>query len=364
MKRLKALLGAAVTAIVLAGPASAQPTPIDVAANATWMHDTAKVRFPPEIDGFRRSRVQDFGDQRLDVGATYFEESSGTTATIYLFRVAEPDVSLWHDRALISIRPHDLLGTPDHSSAVTAAFAPPHSANASGLLTVLPLSGRSMRSTALAVFPQGRWLIKVRMSSQGLDPAQLGARVAPFLAALPIDPFVPAAPEAAAPAAAAMAPCDEGVTFASATRAARAKSAVMLALAMNEAAADAVRDALPALRADKTPGQAPAPLCRDAASQPGYGVYRRIGVADQYLIGFGDAGISAAIGKDRVVQSLGDPASENFWVVFANPYKTSFYRGFEALPAPAQVIAVIDGEQALSSVERRDGKANIEVAPD
>ena len=81
MKRLKALLGAAVTAIVLAGPASAQPTPIDVAANATWMHDTAKVRFPPEIDGFRRSRVQDFGDQRLDVGATYFEESSGTTAT-------------------------------------------------------------------------------------------------------------------------------------------------------------------------------------------------------------------------------------------------------------------------------------------
>ena len=156
-----------------------------------------------------------------------------------------------------------------------------------------------------------------------------------------------------------MAPCDEGVTFASAPRAARAKSAVMLALAMNEAAADAVRDALPALRADKTPGQAPAPLCRDAASQPGYGVYRRIGVADQYLIGFGDAGISAAIGKDRVVQSLGDPAS-----VFANPYKTSFYRGFEALPAPAQVIAVIDGEQALSSVERRDGKANIEVAPD
>ena len=107
------------------------------------------------------------------------------------------------------------------------------------------------------------------------------------------------------------------------------------------------------------------PFCRDAASQSGYGVYRRPGIADQYVIGFGDAGISAAVRQESIVRSLDGASAEDFWVSFADPYKTSFYRGFESLPAPAQVIAVIDDEQPLSSVERTaDGNSKINITTD
>ena len=83
---------------LLAFPAAAEPTPIQVATTATWQHDAAKVRFPPALDGFRRTDIVDYGDQRLDVSARYFDEASRTTVTLYLFRAPIPDVPVWHDR--------------------------------------------------------------------------------------------------------------------------------------------------------------------------------------------------------------------------------------------------------------------------
>jgi hypothetical protein len=359
MKALKPLTStgflAAIAGVLLPVPAAAEPTPIEVAANATWQHDAAKVRFPPAIDGFRRTSIIDYGDQRFDVSARYFEEASQTLATLYLFRAPLPDVPLWHDRALISIRPHEALGTPDHAAAVTTTFTPPGSDVASGLLTVMPLSGRSARSTALAVFRQGRWLIKVRMTSDELDTAQLKARLETLLAALPIEPI------GTAQAATAMADCTDSMRFKNASRADRPSSAVILSLAM----AGDVGEALEQAGVSPDEEQALAPLCRDAASQPNYGIYRRVGVDDRYVVGFGDAGVSAAVGRDGIVQSLNDGSAKDFWVSFADPYKTSFYRGFKTLPTPAQAIAVIDGEEPLSSVERSaDGNSNISIQMD
>lgn len=356
MKRLHPLsMFAASLVAVLAFPATAEPTPIEVAATATWQHDAAKVRFPPALGGFRRTNIVDYGDQRFDVSGRYFDEASRTTVTLYLFRAPVPDVPMWHDRALISIRQHDALGTPDHSAAVTAAFAPPGSEVTSGLLTVMPLSGRSARSTALAVFPQGPWLVKVRITSDSLDPAQLRARLEALLAALPIDPLGMAQP------AAAMTDCSEPLQFGRARRADPPDLSTQLILSALQGAAGEKNNAADA----ETEVVPPSRFCRDPSSQGDYGVYRREGAKDSYVIGLYDAGTSVGVHRQPAAGLLGGGSAKDFWIDLSTVSETATFRGFRSLPAPAKVIEVIGSEQPVSSVKRDgSGDTTITLTPD
>jgi hypothetical protein len=354
MKLNLLVIPVAALAALLAFPAVAEPTPIEVAANAIWQHDTAKVRFPPAIDGFRRTGIVDYGDQRFDVSARYFEEEGGTTVTLYLFRAPIPDVALWHDRALISIREHEALGTPDHSAAVTAPVAPPGSDIASGLLTVMPLSGRSARSTALAVFPQGPWLVKVRITSDGLDPAQLKSRLETLLAALPIEPL------GTAPAATAMTDCAEPLRFRRARRADPPDLGTQLILSALQGAAEEKEDGADTAAADARPSR----FCRDPSSQADYGVYRREDANDAYVIGLYDAGASIGVRRQPAAGLLGGNSAKDFWIDLATVNQTATFRGFRSLPAPAQVIEVINNEQPVSTVKREgSGDTTITLTP-
>lgn len=342
-------------AALLALPAGAEPAPIEVAATATWQHDTAKVRFPPAIDGLRRTSIVDYGDQRFDVSARYFEDASQTMVTLYLFRAPLPDVALWHDRALVSIRQREALGTPDHSAAVTAAFAPPGSEVASGLLTVMPLSGRSARSTALAIFPQGPWLVKVRITSDGLDPAQLKSRLEAMLAALPIEPLGAAQP------ASAMTDCAEPLQFRRARRADPPDLATQLILSALQGAADEKMNTADA----GTEAVRPSRFCRDPSSQADYGVYRREGAKDSYVIGLYDAGSSVGVYRQPTAGLLGGNSAKDFWIDLSTVNETATFRGFRSLPAPAKVIEVIVSEQPVSTVKRDgSGDTTITLTPD
>jgi hypothetical protein len=344
-----------VVAILLATPIAAQPAPIEVAANATWQHETAKVGFPPQLGGFRRAEIVDYGDQRLDVSARYFNEESRTTATLYLFRAPLPDVAVWHDRALTSIRPHEVLGTPDHASAVTAPFAPPGIEVASGLLTVMPLSGRSARSTALAVFPQGPWLVKARITSDRLDPAQLKTHLESLLGALPIEPLGTAQP------AAAMADCAERLEFRRARRAGSPDLATQLLMSTLRGIAEEKTEA-----AGESPaGLAPTRFCRDHSSRPEYGVYRPEGAKDSYVIGLNDAGASVGVHRQPAAGLLDEDAAKEFWLELSTVGESATYRGFRSLPTPAQVIEVLQREQPVSSVKRSaGGDTSITLTPD
>lgn len=352
-------LFAAIAGVLLAMPAAAEPTPIEVSANATWQHDSAKVRFPPQIDGFRRTNIVDYGNQRFDVSTRYFEDASQTMATLYLFRAPLPDVPMWHDRALISIRLHEALGTPDHAAAVTTTFAPPGSDVASGLLTVLPLSGRNARSTALAVFRRGRWLVKVRITSDELDTAQLGERIATFLTALPLDPL-----ESAEAPVAAMADCADGFQFTEAARAARPSMAAVLELAVLADHGEGIAQAREGT-STQVAQQPLSALCRDAALSASYGVYRHAGGEDQYVLAFGDAGISASIQRRPSAVATREGSGEDYWVSYNDTVRTRFYLGFLSLPSPAQAIAAISGQPPLATVERQaSGDSKITLAQD
>jgi hypothetical protein len=337
-------------------PAAAQATPIEIGESAIWRQDDARFTLPPTLDGLVRTQIVDYGDRRLDVSATYREAADGTYATVYLFRPAIADAAMWHERALLSIRPHETLGDPDHGSADTVAVVLPGEEVSTALLTVMPLTGKDWRSTGLAVFQLRDWLVKVRMSSPTLAPAELSAKLQSLVAALehpkPDPSQGPLAP---------MAACADALKFKSARRAGKPDMGATLllgalaGLGQNGAEED---DEAPALEA-----LPPNAFCRDEASKDAYGVYRRGGATDSYTITVGDAGVSVGVHQNSLTGLLGGNDAEDYWVTLSNPYETATYRGFRSMPKPEQVIDVINGESPVSRTSRGDdGNATIQIS--
>jgi hypothetical protein len=343
MGRALAWLGLA-TCTALAAPASAQPTPIPISPAATWKQEEAKLEMPPGIDGFRREDLVDYGDQRLDVSGTYKDPASRTTATLYLFRPSIANVGLWHDRSLASIQPHGPLGTIDRATAVTAPIVlHGPGGGATGLRTVMPVSGGAFVSTGLAMFQLRDWLVAVRMSSQTLDQTQLAARLDSFVAALSYDPA-----GMSQASAAAMADCADALRFKSAKRANRPDLGATLLLSALSGAAD---------NDDSDHKQAAPPppsvtFCRDPASTLEAGVYRADGSTEGYVIAVGDNGTSIDVARQPSAALLGGGGANDYWVNLSTVYASSTYRGFRNLPPPDKVIDVVRSEAPLSTVTR------------
>ena len=345
----------AAAAMVLAPPASAQPTPIPLGENATWKSEEATLEMPPELAGFRRDGIVDVGDQRLDVVATYRDRTPGTAATLYLYRAPLADAALWHDRALAGIRPHPTLGTPDPTAAATEAFVPPrHDGVASGLRTVMPLRGTGFRSTGLAIFALDEWLVKVRMTSQVLDAAQLTARLSAFVEALAYE--APVAPQPVA----VMADCSGVVRFENASRADPPNVATQIV-------ASTFGNLTLDRQGDESEGARPAALrfCRDAATTADIGIYRPNGSEIAYIMTFGDAGVSASVQQLPAAELLAGPGGQDFWISLSTIYETATFRGFRALPRPEQVLQVLQAERPVTRSTRGvDGKPTVSISVD
>jgi len=337
-------------------PAAAQATPIQIGEKATWRQDDARFTLPPMLDGLVRTQIVDYGDRRLDVSATYRDADDETYATVYLFRPAIADAAMWHERALLSIRPHETLGDPDHGSADTVAVVLPGEEVSRALLTVMPLTGKDWRSTGLAVFQLRDWLVKVRMSSPTLAPAELTARLQSLVAALDHAKADPSEGSLAP-----MAACADALKFKSARRAGKPDigATLMLGLFAGGLAQKGVEGDD---EANEFESLSPNAYCRDEASQAAYGVYRRGGTSDGYTITIADAGVSVGVHRNSLTGLLEGKDSADYWVTLSNPYETATYRGFRSMPKPEQVIDVIDRESPVSRTSLGDdGNANIQL---
>jgi hypothetical protein len=337
-------------------PAAAQATAIQIGEKATWRQDDARFTLPPTLDGLVRTQIVDYGERRLDVSATYRTAADGTYATVYLFRPAIADAAMWHERALLSIRPHETLGDPDHGSADTVTAALPEETVPTALLTVMPLTGKGWRSTGLAVFQLRDWLVKVRMSSPTLAPAELTARLQSLVAALDH-----AKADPSQGALAPMAPCAEALKFKSARRAGKPDigATLVAGLFAGSLAQAGVEGDDEANEFESLPPNA---YCRDEASQADYGVYRRAGTSDGYTIAIADAGVSVGVHQNSLTEMLGGKDARGYWITLSNPYETATYRGFRSMPRPEQVINVIDREGPVSRTSLGDeGNANIRL---
>jgi hypothetical protein len=183
--------------LLWAAPATAQapgPKPIDVAADAPWLHANSGMTFPLTLAGFSRTMVREYEAPQLDVIGTW-TRGDEEELSVYVYRSTAGSVPVWFDRATWAIESRGLYGqtTP---AQVPAAFRAPGAAVDSGLIASWTTEGR-YKGTGVAILPLGDWLVKLRFSSTSRDGAGAAAVLREAVAGLGWPATIPAAPIAA-----------------------------------------------------------------------------------------------------------------------------------------------------------------------
>lgn len=316
-KRVAAVLSAA--ALLLSMPVTAQRQ-IETLPGEAWIHEASGFGFAPRVGGFDRLRLTDYGKSESDISFGYRDASTGTVATIYVFRAGLPDVMVWGDRAEESILTNAsrFYGDTDRAKRRWSAFSPwPNSRN-TGLRVVYPLSGKGLKATGLAMARHGEWLIKVRMSSSVLDAEQIEERLASFLAAMAFP-----APQQGGSAVYQVKPC------------ARPLPTARVAQFPLDGKEAGVPDLFtPPTLADNRP------FCRETTTISNVTVYRPGGSMDSYVLALGDGGVSVVV-RPWPKASDGEGKPPVSAALVSNDSITGFPR-FAATPGWQQIYEVTD----------------------
>lgn len=345
-------LAAIVAAMALVSAAQAAPNPISVDAAKDWRHDLTGTAFPPRIAAFSRHDIADFGNQQLDVMATYNQPETKTTATLYVYRAGLPDASIWHDR-IVKVMGMGRLGTADVPHLQTTLFTPAGQGANSGIRSVVPLAGKAYTASGVAVFPHEDWLLVVRMSSETGSAADLDRALAGFVEALHLSPARNPAPEAYG-----ITPCPQPFPEQAAARAARDMTGGLLAGALMQALDDG----------KGKPAKTAAPhYCSDPAAGVDYGSYRDGQDQARYLVAVGDGGNVVQVAPDTMVALMDPKKSGQYSMMLTTVAKRVSYVPFIAIPSPAQVMTVLQSERPISMTDRPIGaskKKTITISPD
>lgn len=308
----------------LPAAAAAQPEPrtIEASAGTDWSHAETGMVLPAEAAGLTRASIRDLGGTgELDVATTYVNRDDGVIALVYVYRTMTPDVALWFDRALAPI----VLQRPEQTPPAIAGFTRPGASVASGLRAALEDNVPGMRSTAIAIAPHGPWLVKVRLGSSRLDPAELDERLSAFVAAL----GWPAETANARPAV-AVEPCATPLRF---------RRARIVRTAIEDMLIDTVAGSV---SAEGESGPPPV-YCREPGATLEWSVYRPNGATNRYLIAVGDAGIAIEVGEALDLAALlGDGRGRRrFSTTMLERNAATSYPSFDRLPPPDQALDLV-----------------------
>lgn len=301
----------------------ARPRPIEVPANVSWQHARTEMILPPRSAGLVRREIADQGADEADVMVHYVGAEDGVLATVFLFKTAVPEPSLWFDRAAAAISFEPSYGLAGAPLPQAAPFARPGASTASGLRVALDLPSGTFRSTALAVVPLGEHLLKIKISGRRLDAAALDALLTRFVEGLRW-PAARPGERAAAP----IEPCPRPLVLRNA-RVVRSDVADVLM--------DAVAGSI------RPEGEQQLPIyCREPGASREYGVYRPGGSRDSYLIALNDAGIALSLGEGINFSELlgGGRGGRRISMTLLEREATAVLPSFNRLPPPPQAIAV------------------------
>jgi len=311
----------------LASPLAAQ-APLD-RPEPTWSHDLSGLTLPMTLGGFQRGQSKQYDDQGYNIGVTFRDEASGSWADLFIYKAAPASVAVWGDRAAAGMFANPMLGDVDLATVTIASFTPPNGAgDNSGLMIVAPVTG-DLTASGLAIYIHDGWLVKLRMSSRTLDAATMEARMAAFVAAVTL-------PAATLPAPAFAEISDCAVPL-KAKKKAKLMRLDMMGTIMLGATLGVVHDKK-LEEASASSGAAPSVWCRDAASETRYGIYRREGSDDSYLIGIGDTGTSLSVGQYDLGPLM--KPSRGFLVTQSDGVTDQIYPPFDRLPTPEQVLGL------------------------
>lgn len=352
MKNSIGLLACGLTAAgFFVAPAKGQEQ-IQVESDAVFARPLMPVAFPPRIADFSRTGVSSYDTDQFNVGANYNDRASSTFATLYVYRAGVEDPRIWADRATTVMLSAEKLGSADLDRTQLSTFSPPdQSGNNSGFRVVAPLSGTDWKSTGLSLFMHDGWLIKLRMSSQLLSPAELIDRMDEFLLSLEMERAVKVYPEFRP-----MENCERDLSFGREAKLFQldSMSSVIYGTAF-KIVEDKVKD-------DEVP-DSQAMVCRSGYTEA-YAVYLYPGPDGTYVMAFGDSGFSASIAKYSM-KGLMKPAS-GYAVVLADGVTKQVLPPFDRKPTPAQVESIINKVGPVVTFDTRpgsDGGTTISVPP-
>ncbi len=302
----------------------AQPAP-------TWSHDLSGLALPPMLAGFARGQSKQYDEDGYNVGVAFKDDATGSWADLFVYRAVPASVAIWGDRAIAGMFANPMLGDVDANAVRITRFTPPNNAGAqSGLKVVAPLSNE-LKSSGLAIYLHDGWLVKLRMTSRKLDPAALDARMTEFMAGLALTPATQPAPpfvdiqNCAAP-------------LKSGKKAKLMRLDMMGSILLGGTLGAAHEARIEQAKTDDDTVHPKAAWCRDPASQPQYGIYRRGDADDSYLVAIGDVGTSLSVGRYDLGPLMSP--SRGFLVTQSDGVTEVTYPPFDRLPQPEQVLGL------------------------
>ena len=168
---------------------------MDIAADASWVHEDTGITAPPAIADMKRFRATSFAADGSNNGFTYVSDDEGELFSLYVYRAGTTDVAMWGDAAMMAIAGNAKYDGLDYEHSLVSFFGDEEIGADSGIRFAMPVGG-GFQATGLALYALGDWLVKARYSSAALDPQALDARLAQLVAQIPH-----AAPARRAPAA-------------------------------------------------------------------------------------------------------------------------------------------------------------------
>lgn len=331
-------------ALLLATPVLAAG-PVALEEGKAWTHAETGLSIPGSADGFRRFEGRDHGSSQSDVMFQFDDPKTQTRATLYLFRAGTNQVSIWADRAEVSmLGAESSYGKYDRNGRLWSRISPWSNAKDSAIRIVYPVGGAKATSTGLLLAVHGDWLIKVRMTSSVMSAAEMEMRLASFLSALDL----PAA-KSAAQTAAAMTDCKDKLENNSAKLVSRDDPNAVLGAGLINAAAPGAVMAEPGAKDGDT-----SVFCRDASTTPVYGVYRPNGRKNHYIMAIGDGGVTMVVGPDFGATVA--KAKPQFSVTVLTTDRVVGLMPYQTLPSPKQTFDSLGSPQAVYLVSRLPGK--------
>jgi hypothetical protein len=337
--RFIGLAAFAAASLLVAAPAAAQVTEIQVSPGKAFKHKPSGIVVASEITGIARTGVAQFDDKQLDVIVDYRAPADQEVTTVYLFRNVTGDVPVWFDRIQRTIESNPKLGTAK-LAIPPAAFTPVGQSSPAGLRVVYSSTGAGWTSSAAAITSTGEWYVAIRSSSKTLTPLQLLGRLEQSFAAIRWPKEMVAAP-AVAPIADCASPLPQGADAQAAP-----PDPTMAVAAAIVAATDTFEKAKPT-----KPVPAAARWCREPTKIDGAGVYRPNAATDSYLIAYQDAGRGIWVGKNLSLNQIASELSKEptFTVELIDVDHRAGYGGFKSLPNIAQALwAAQHGQRAYS----------------
>ena len=324
-----AALGLAIGAAGVA-PAAAQDQAPAARPASTWSHDRSGLTLPATIAGFARADTKQYDDEGYNIGIAFRDPQSGSWADLFIYRAAPASIAVWGDRAAAAMFANPMLGDVDLDAVRIARFTPPGGAGEnSGLRIVTPTKG-DLTSSGLALYLHDGWLVKLRMSSRTLDAAALEVRMGDFIGAL-------ALPAAARPSPAFADVQDCAAPMKPGKKAKLVKLDMTGALMIGGILGVAHDKKLDAAEGPQESRAADAVWCRDAGSQPQYGIYRQDGT-EGYLIALGDTGTSLSVSSFDAGPLI--KPSRGFLVTQSDGVTEQIYPPFDKLPSPEQALSL------------------------